>query len=77
MPYIYKYTHTCISVAKYPAAMETEFDPWIEAIPWKRECPSPVFLPEEFHGQRSLAGYGLWGHNELAIFISWSGQNLN
>jgi len=23
--------------------------------------PGSVFLPEESHGQRSLAGYGLWG----------------
>jgi len=28
-------------------------------IPWRREClPTPVFLPGESHGQRSLAGYG-------------------
>ena len=26
----------------------------------------PVFLPEEPHGQRSLAGYSPWGHKELA-----------
>ena len=26
--------------------------------------PTPVFLPEEFHGQRSLAGYSPWGHKE-------------
>jgi len=27
-------------------------------IPWCREqLPTPVFLPEKFHGQRSLAGY--------------------
>ena len=25
----------------------------------------PVFLPREFHGQRSLAGYSPWGHKEL------------
>ena len=24
--------------------------------------PTPVFLPGESHGQRSLAGYSLWGH---------------
>ena len=23
--------------------------------------PTPVFLPEEFHGQRSLVGYSPWG----------------
>ena len=25
-----------------------------------REEPTPVFLPGEFHGQRSLAGYSPW-----------------
>ena len=24
----------------------------------------PVFLPGEFHGQRSLVGYSPWGHQE-------------
>ena len=34
-------------------------------IPWRRErLPTPVFLPGEFHGQRSLAGYSPWGHKE-------------
>ena len=26
--------------------------------------PSPVFLPGESHGQRSLAGYSPWGHKQ-------------
>ena len=26
--------------------------------------PTPVFLPGEFHGQRSLVGYSLWGRKE-------------
>ena len=25
----------------------------------------PVFLPGEFHGQKSLVGYSPWGHKEL------------
>ena len=25
---------------------------------------TPVFLPREFHGQRSLVGYRPWGHKE-------------
>ena len=34
------------------------FDSWVRKIPWKREWPpTPVFLPKEFHGQRSLVGY--------------------
>ena len=27
--------------------------------------PTPVFLPGESHRQRSLVGYGPWGHKEL------------
>ena len=26
--------------------------------------PTPVLLPGEFHGLRSLAGYNPWGHKE-------------
>ena len=34
-------------------------------IPWSRKCQTaPVFLPGEFHGQRSLAGYSPWGCKE-------------
>ena len=30
-------------------------------FPWRRAWqPTPVFLPEESHGQRSLVGYSLW-----------------
>ena len=35
-------------------------------IPWRREWqPTPVFLPGEFHGQRSLVSYSPWSHTEL------------
>ena len=34
------------------------FDPWVGKILWGREwLPTPVFLPGEFHGQRSLVEY--------------------
>ena len=34
------------------------FDPWVRKILWRGEWqPTPVFLPGESHGQRSLAGY--------------------
>ena len=44
-----------------PALQETRvWSPWVGKIPWRREqLPTPVFLPEEFHGQRNLAGYRL------------------
>ena len=32
---------------------------------WRRAWqPTPVFLPEECLGQRNMAGYSLYGHNE-------------
>ena len=35
-------------------------------IPWRREwLPTPVFLPGEFQGQKSLMGYSPWGCKEL------------
>ena len=45
-------------VKNLPARQET----WVR--PLGRENPS-VFLPGEFHGQRSLEGYNLWGFKEL------------
>ena len=33
---------------------------------WRRKWqPTPVFLPGEFHGRRSLVGCRLWGRTEL------------
>ena len=33
------------------------FSPWVTKIPWRRAWPpTPVFLPGESHGQRSLVG---------------------
>ena len=41
------------------------FDPWVGTIPWRRAWqPTPVFLPGEFQGQRSLTGYSPWGCKE-------------
>ena len=43
-----------------------EFNPWVRKIPWRRAWqPTPVFLPGESHGQRSLVVYSPWGHKEL------------
>ena len=36
---------------------------WEDAL--EKEIATPVFLPGEFHGQRSLGGYGPWGLKEL------------
>ena len=35
-----------------------KFDPWAQKIPWRRKwLLTPVSLPGESHGQRSLVGY--------------------
>ena len=52
-------------VKNLPAMQET----WIQSLdwkdPWRRNWqPTPVFVPGEFHGQRSLAGYSPWGRKE-------------
>ena len=41
---------------------------WVRKIPWRREWqPTSEFLPGEFHGQRSLAGYRPWDQKESDI----------
>ena len=49
-----------------PAVWET----WVRSLGWEdppvREWQrTPIFVPGEFHGQRSLVGYSPWGHKEL------------
>ena len=48
-------------------------DSWVGKIPWRRAWqPTPVSLPGEPHGQRSLAGYSPWGPKELdRTEVSW------
>ena len=41
------------------------FDPWVRKIHWSRKWqPTPIFLPGEFYGQKSLVGYSPWGRKE-------------
>ena len=45
-------------VKNLPATQEIWVRFLVRKIPWRRErLPTPVFLPGEFHGQKSLAGY--------------------
>ena len=52
-------------------------------IPWRRKWqPTPVFLPGESHGVRSLAGYSPQGRKGLPwwlrwLRITWDAGNLN
>ena len=48
-------------VKHLPSMLETWVQFLSREVPWRRKCqPIPVFLPEESHGQRSLAGYSPW-----------------
>ena len=41
------------------------FNPWVGKTPRRRKWQrTPVFLPGESHGQRSLVGFNPWGHKE-------------
>ena len=52
--------HTC----QYRRQKRPRFYSWVRKIPWRRAWqPTPVLLPEEFHGQ-NLEGYSPWGYKE-------------
>ena len=59
-----------VLVVKNPSANagdtgDVGFDLWVKEIPWRRKWQTtPVFLPEESHGQRSLVGYSARGRKE-------------
>ena len=59
------------SVVKNPPAIagvseDTSLIPGSRRFPWRRKWqPTPVFLPGESHGQRSLVGCSPRGHKEL------------
>ena len=66
---------------KESAAMQERpgFNPWVGKILWRREWqPAPVFLPGDFHGQKSLAGYCPWSKKlDMTDSISLSLWFLN
>ena len=66
------YTYTCMCLCWWLSGQESTcqckrwgFNPSVGKIPWRRAWqPTPVFLPGESHGQRSLPGYSPWGLKE-------------
>ena len=47
----------CTVVKSLSDCGRPEFNPWVRNIPWRRNWqPTPVFLPGESHGKRSLIG---------------------
>ena len=59
-------------MVKYPpASAEDSRDmgsiPWLERSPRRKWTPTPVFLPVQVHGQKSLVGYSLWWRKQSDV----------
>ena len=47
------------------AKRRCRFNPWVSKMLWRRKWqPTPVFLPGEVCGQKTLAGYSPWCRKE-------------
>ena len=64
----YLYHHKVVNSSSLNAGDSR--DPWVGKIPWRgRWQPTPVFLPGESHGQRSLVGYSPQGPKTEGLSI--------
>ena len=55
-----------------------EFDPWVGKMPWKRKWqPTPIVLPEKFHGQRSPVGFSPWSCKGVGYDLVANNNNIN
>ena len=62
LPLISGFPHSLVGKESACNAGGLGLIPGLGRFPWRRKWqPTPVFLPGEFHGQRSLAGYSPWG----------------
>ena len=56
------FPHSSVGKKICPQCRRPGFYSSVGKIPWRRKWqPTPVFLPGDSHGQRSLAGYCPWG----------------
>ena len=65
----------CLAGKESTCSRRHRFNSWIRKVPRRRKwLLTSVFLPGEFHGQRSLAGYCPWGSKELDITerLNWT-----
>jgi len=61
----YWVSQVMLVVKNLPVNAGDRFNPWVGNIHWRRAWqPTPVFLPGEIYGQRSLVGYSPWGRKE-------------
>ena len=66
-------THTHTHCKSTCQCRRYRFNTWLRKIPRRRKWqPTPVFLPEKSHGQRSLVGYRQEGRAELdTTEVTW------
>ena len=57
---LYYWGRSCSSDGKESACSAGDLG-WVRKIPRREWQPTPVLLPGEFHEQRSLVDYSLWG----------------
>ena len=56
----------CLENPMDRGAWRATVSPWTGKISWRKKWqPTPVFLPGESHGQRSLVGYSPWGGKDF------------
>ena len=76
-PLKYFWASLVAQMVKNPLEM---WETWIQSLGWEDAALEEdmanhsVFLPGEFHGQRSLAGCSPWGHKELDMTKQLSTQ---
>ena len=65
------------SVKSLPAIQETQvwFPDWEDPLE-KEMATTPLFLPGQSHGERSLAGYSLWGRKSWKQLSNWARTNM-
>ena len=57
---------------------EARFSLWVKKVPWRRKWqPTPGFLPEESHGQRSLVGCSPWGCERVGHSLATKYQSIH
>ena len=79
---LYPWASQVALVVKKPACQcwrhkRCGFDPWVGEIPWRRAWqPTPVFLPGEAHGQRSL-GATVHGVTKSRRRVMWPSMHAH
>ena len=86
---IFEHSYSLVAqmVKNLPECKRPGFDAWVGEIPWRRAWyTTPIFLPGESHGQKSLVGYTPWSHKTWTVLyfnifsllphVIWSSREL-